>query len=66
MEGQLKAGINPLIASLGSGGASGSPSGSTNSVSGSSGNSKSYSQPRTKSKDLLAAVKDILLIGALF
>lgn len=71
MEGQLKAGINPLIASIGSGGASGAPSGSSNSISSSNGNrNNSYSQAgtknRSKSRDLLGMVKDILLIGALF
>ncbi len=71
MEGQLKAGINPLIASIGSGGPSGSPSGLSNGVSSSNGNhNNSYSQSSTKNKsktrDLLGMVKDILLIGALF
>ena len=73
MEGQLKAGINPLIASIGSGGASGAPSGSSNNVSGSSGTSSNkYSIQSGKDKKggdpikkILNTVKDVLLIGAL-
>ena len=73
MEGQLKAGINPLIASIGSGGASGAPSGSSNNVSGSSGTSSNkYSIQSGKDKKggdlikkILNTVKDVLLISAL-